>query len=332
MKTITSEIVTGFLQCRRKGFLLLNGKESGSPHEIDEITRFNSTNNRDEYVSSLRKEGYKITTFTPERFASRVALLVDVKLQANDLFAPLDILTKATSESRRFCYEPTLISGNYSVQFEDRIKLLFAAHVLTQLQGNSPKHGFIVTMGGATKKIALGNGYGPIIKSIDVLRQWASSISAEAPRVMLNKHCNVCQFRNSCRKLAEEVDDLSLLDRMTPKLIGKYHKKGIFTIQQLSYLFRLRRARKRQSKTSIRHSFELQALAIRTNKIYTQNTLTVSKNSPRLFLDIEGIPDQNFYYLFGLLVVDGSSKTYYSHWADNTAEEAAACNNLKSRI
>ena len=95
--------------------------------------------------------------------------------------------------------------------------------------------------GGTTKKITLENGHQTIVKAVDVLRDWASSVSAEAPRVMLNKHCNVCQFRHQCRKLAEELDDLSLLDRMTPKIIEKYHKKGIFTVQQLSYLFRSRR-------------------------------------------------------------------------------------------
>jgi predicted RecB family nuclease len=322
MKTITSEITTGFLQCKRKGFLLLTGKESGSPHEIDEIITFNTTNNRNEYVSSLRKEGYKIKLFTPERFARRVGLLVDVKLEADDLLASLDILTKANTECRTFSYEPTLISGNYSIQFEDKLKLLFSAYVLTQLQGTSPKHGFIVTTGGVTKKITIENDYGPLIKAVDVLRHWASSTSAQAPRVILNKHCNVCQFRHQCRKLAEDFDDLSLLDRMTPKMLAKYHKKGIFTVQQLSYLFRSRRIRKRNSYAPIRFNFELQALAIRTKKIYIHAPPAVPKHNLRLFLDIEGIPDQRFYYLFGLLVVDENNKSYYAHWANDKTEEA----------
>jgi predicted RecB family nuclease len=241
MKTITSEIVTGFMHCQRKGFLLLVGKESGSPHEMDEIVTFNTKNNRNEYVSSLENEGHKIQTFTPERFASRLGFLIDVKLEADDLLASLDILAKSSSEPRGFRYEPTLISGNYFIQFEDKIKLLFSAYVLTQLQSKPPKNGLIVTTGAAINKIKFENGYRPIVKAIDILRDWVSSTSAEAPRVMLNKHCNVCQFRHQCRKNAEELDDLSLLDRMTPKIIGKYHKKGIFTVQQLSYLFRSRR-------------------------------------------------------------------------------------------
>jgi len=83
---------------------------------------------------------------------------------------------------------------------------------------------------------------------------------------------------------------------------------------------------------AVRFNVELQALAIRTNKIYIQAAPTVSRNNPSLFLDIEGIPDQDFYYLFGLLVVDGNNKTYYAHWADDKTEEMAAWNDLLKTI
>ena len=48
-----------------------------------------------------------------------------------------------------------------------------------------------------------------------------------------------------CRKQAEKDNNLSLLARMTPKEIKKYNKRGIFTVQQLSYLFKPRRKRKK---------------------------------------------------------------------------------------
>src|SRR4029077_19051867 len=78
--------------------------------------------------------------------------------------------------------------------------------------------------------------------------------------------------------------------------------------------------------------FELQALAIRTKKIYIHAPPAVPKNTLRLFLDIEGIPDQRFYYLFGLLVVDENNKTYYAHWANDKTEEAAAWTGLLNTI
>jgi len=37
-------------------------------------------------------------------------------------------------------------------------------------------------------------------------------------------------------------------DRMTPKLIKRYNNKGIFTIKQLSYLFKPRKRGKRSPK------------------------------------------------------------------------------------
>jgi hypothetical protein len=35
------------------------------------------------------------------------------------------------------------------------------------------------------------------------------------PPLVLNKHCQVCEFQSRCRKVAVEMDDLSLLANMT---------------------------------------------------------------------------------------------------------------------
>jgi len=60
------------------------------------------------------------------------------------------------------------------------------------------------------------------------LQKWIAKSPVEPPSLILNKHCPYCQFRKDCKEKAEKDDDLSLLDHMTPKLIQKYHKKGIF--------------------------------------------------------------------------------------------------------
>jgi predicted RecB family nuclease len=88
---------------------------------------------------------------------------------------------------------------------------------------------------------------------------------------------------------------------MTPKLIKRYHDKGIFTLKQLSFLFRPRRSRKRKRKPKEIYKLELQALAIRTGKIYLQGVPELARRQTELFLDIEGLPDQGFHYLIGLL-------------------------------
>src|SRR5947209_20500309 len=98
---------------------------------------------------------------------------------------------------------------------------------------------------------------------------------------------------------------------MTPKIMQRYHKKGIFTVKQLSYTFKPRRSRKQTRKTVTTHKLDLQALALRTNKIYLQQLPVLSRRPVELFLDIEGIPDQNCYYLFGLLVYEKGGCSYY---------------------
>jgi hypothetical protein len=109
---------------------------------------------------------------------------------------------------------------------------------------------------------------------------------------------------------------------MTPKALQKYNKRGIFTVQQLSYLFKPRRKRKkRKNPEPVKHSLELQALAIREQKIYIQEMPELTRKPVELFLDIEGIPDQQFYYLIGLLVCKEEKHSQYSFWADKLEDE-----------
>src|SRR5207244_3890848 len=80
---------------------------------------------------------------------------------------------------------------------------------------------------------------------LTALRAWADATDPVGPPVVLNKHCPGCPFRNACLRQAEGEDNLSLLDRMTPRLLQKYRGKGIFTVTQLSHLFKPRRSRKK---------------------------------------------------------------------------------------
>jgi predicted RecB family nuclease len=54
------------------------------------------------------------------------------------------------------------------------------------------------------------------------------------PPLVLNKHCQICEFRERCHTEAAAKDDLSLLRAITEKEIRKYARRGIFTLIQLS--------------------------------------------------------------------------------------------------
>ena len=135
----------------------------------------------------------------------------------------------------------------------------------------------------------------------------------------LTKHCQICEYSAHCYNKAIESDHLSLLNKMTSKKIKYYEKKGIFTVTQLSYLYRPRK--KRKGKETITHNLELQALAIRTNKIYVKQCPEFKYNQPEIFIDIEGVPEYDFFYLIGVLVKSSGTYEYHYFWVGDKNEE-----------
>jgi len=92
------------------------------------------------------------------------------------------------------------------------------------------------------------------------------------PRLILNDHCAVCEFRQRCHQQAVESDNISLLRGMKEKEVKAYARKGILTVTQLAHTFRPRRKGKRAPPRANRHSHALQALAIRDKKVYVHPT------------------------------------------------------------
>src|SRR4030095_2584535 len=151
---------------------------------------------------------------------------------------------------------------------------------------------------------------------------WIKNDCPKPPPIVLNKHCSLCPFQRMCQTQAEQEDNLSLLHGVTARVMRQYEKKGIFTVKQLSYLFKPRKRKKRSRKPpSVTHRVELQALAIREHKIYLQELPALSRQSVELFLDMEGVPDRGFYYLIGLLVCQGDTTEHHAFWADTDQDE-----------
>jgi predicted RecB family nuclease len=121
-----------------------------------------------------------------------------------------------------------------------------------------PSAGAIVSLDGRVHKVSLDpRRYAELKGIIDTLRTWIRTPSADPPPVVLNKHCPPCPFRADCRAKAGHDDDLSLLDRITPRARQRYHAHGIFSVKQLSYAFRPRRNRKPSPRSPVKHRFEL---------------------------------------------------------------------------
>ncbi|MEM7127146.1 MAG: IS66 family transposase [Chloroflexota bacterium] len=326
---INTHVAVAYSHCPRKAFLLMSNAKAGKVHEYVEILAQKERAAQAAYLEKLSQNGKDIRPYAIHGLKSKSALLTNATLQTETMIAECGLLTKVSTHSvlGHYSYEPTLFVGTHSISKEQKLALFFTAHALAQVQGKPPAKGHIVNAEGKSSKVKLDESTQTLLPVLEPLQEWLDAWvegdTPEEPQVMLNKHCPLCQFRDACQAKANQEDNLSLLDRMTPKTMRKLERKGIFTVTQLSYTFKPRKRKKRaKNPPPVTHKLELQALAIREKKIYIQELPEIERKPVELFLDIEGIPDQNAYYLFGLLVCEGETSTHHSFWADTLADEA----------
>jgi predicted RecB family nuclease len=294
---ITSQLIVAASHCARKVYFLLHGEPQPRAHEYEQVVEERTVGNRAENFS---------------RDVEERAIII-----AGDLAAQCDAV-RSLARSKR---EPRLAIGTHTPTPSDKLRLAFAGYVLGEQSRSRPSSGALVPFGESPKRVKLEPLYPAITTAVKQLRTLVSDLPADPPPLDIRPRCQTCEFRNHCMAEAERTDSLFLLEKMTPKLVAKYHKKGIFTVTQLSYVYRPRRRKKRAAKSPTPFNVELQALAIRTKKIYLHERPTLQTHPVELFLDIEGIPDEGFNYLVGMMVKRGETTTMHSFWANGPDEE-----------
>jgi len=203
---------------------------------------------------------------------------------------------------------------------DDRLLLAFDTLVLSQVLGRAISFGKIIHGDDhATLKVKTSDLVGEVRKRVKKVAALLSSTSP--PDLVLNRHCAECEFQARCRKIAVEKDDLSLLALMSAKERKKLHSKGIFTVTQLSYTFRPRRRPKKLRDKREKYHHSLKALAIREKKIHIVGSPELKIEGTPVYLDVEGLPDRDFYYLIGLRIGNGESAIQHSLWADTVEDE-----------
>jgi predicted RecB family nuclease len=319
---LTAETFAAFLKCRYKAYLKLKG-EAG---ETSDYLRTQADLSR-RYQAVVREALLKQAggaVESPPRLAdavrSGVVLIMDATVADGGLSCHIDALEKEDGESPR--YRPVLFFHREKVTADDRLLLAFEASVLGRVQGQTPRRGRIIH--GRTlqsRRVELASLAAPVEGVVGQLRELASA--AKPPRLVLNSHCAECEFRQRCHAEAIDKDDLSLLGGLSTKEITKLNARGIYSVAQYSHTFRPRKARKDgPAGARPRLPLSLQALAIREGTVYAAEKPTLPAASVQAFLDVEGLPDEGFHYLIGLVVRDGDARREFSFWADRRQDEA----------
>jgi predicted RecB family nuclease len=334
---VTDDIFVSFLHCNRKAFLRAAGT-SGSPTDIETVLLdLGQSYRRQALKAFLSSYPTQDVLHDPPRLEealkSPMQVIVNATASADGLSSLIQAAErmKGMDQNSASVFAPVLFILNETVSHADKLLLAFNALVLSSIQGVLPPIGKIVH--GSTYKV-LKCKIEPLVEEARKLVsqiQAAQVEGAATPRVRLNRHCNICEFRADCQRLAEETDDLSLLQGLSEKEIQKQQKRGVTTVTQFSYSYRPGRRGKRKSGKVRRHDHALQAVAIREKKVYILDSPIVPHSWVALYLDIEGIPDRGFDYLIGLVAVVGDRITPHCFWADDPSQEKAiwdACSQI----
>jgi predicted RecB family nuclease len=254
------------------------------------------------------------------RLASSLA--VRAQMDSGALESELHAVERVSSEGRgqHAQFIPIRFTFTNKLYWDDKLLLAFDALVLSEMLCGDVSCGKIVHGDDhATRTVQTAALAGKVRKIIGKIAALLASHSP--PDLVLNRHCVECEFRDRCRQKSIEQDDLSLLSNMTEKERRKFNSKGIFTVKQLSYTFRARRRTKRLARKREKYHHSLKALAIRERKIHIVGSPELELEGTPVYLDVEGIPDREFYYLIGIRVKTAEQVIQHSLWADSVDDE-----------
>jgi predicted RecB family nuclease len=331
---ITENLFVGYVHCAYKAFLMSNG-EVGKVADYEVIQKEANARFKDLAIERLLRshnESQVAREPTSLRLAvkSGVTLIFGAKVNASGVVLAFDLLERQIDrddDSRSF-YVPALFSPRNKPTREDSLLAAFNGIILGEALGQTiPIVKIVHGPGFAVSKIRLvaPTGTTRLVKEArQLLDRLRKQIESNLPPLMiLNTYCPLCEFRDRCHAEAVNRDDLSLMRGMPEKEILTQRKRGITTVAQFACTFRPKSIGLKRSKPLKRHLHALQALAVRDKKVYVVRAPEITANTTRVYLDVEGIPDQDLYYLVGVVVEKEGECSAHSFWADDQAEERA---------
>ena len=330
---ISSELFEAYLKCPTKCYLQAIG-DTGAGNAYAEWLKNQNEIFRNDGIKRLTTEVAPDWFFTGPAESKNLKtakwqLAINLEAEAQNLKSTIHVVERIPSEGRGkpAQFIPMRFFFTNKLTVNDKLLLAFDTMMLSKILAHK------VNMG----KIIHGDRYDTVKVKVSALStelwKWVEMITTllsnnMQPELILNRHCSECEFQEQCRQKAIEKDDLSLLAGMTEKERKKLNSKGIFTITQLSYIFRPRRRPKRMRDRQEKYHHSLKALAIREKKTHIVGSPGLEIAGTPVYLDVEGLPDRDFYYLIGVRIGNGDSIAQHSLWADNEHDEKKIWNDF----
>jgi predicted RecB family nuclease len=270
--------------------------------------------------ATLSQSDRVITPPIPKNFKDQTwQLAIGFLLRTNELETRLQAVARERNDGT-IHFVPYRFEFLNKLTKEHKLLLAFDALLLSEVAKCEVKFG----------KIVHGDGHNTLKVKTSLLaaevRKRLKGVTAlvagdSPPDLVLNRHCSQCEFQARCGQEALEKDELSLISRLSEKERKKLHRKGIFTVTQLSYTFRPRRHSARKTSQSLKYEPALKALAVRTKRAHVIGAPTLAILGHPVYFDVEGVPDSDFYYLIGMRHWCRDKYEHCYFWADTPSDE-----------
>lgn len=323
---ITNALFEAYLKCRYKAWKILRG-DQGVPHAYEEIMAELEEEYKSLATTALLKKlklpsAPSCTKLTEPLLGEGHPLILDTLIEHGQLRVYCDALQRIDDKSAlgNILYEPVLFHVSNIIRRDQKLSLALAGYAISKVHGIHPTRGKIIF--GKSCSITTVQLMNLNKKMLDVVHILSRMLRAESkPTLFFNQHCNVCIFRDKCQDEAVDSDSLTRLRGITEKEIERQNSKGIFTVTQYSYTYRPRKTCPKNTTPTRKHRWALNALAIRTDTIYIERMPELPVAENHVYLDIEGIPHRDFYYLLSVIVRRRGEQEEYTFWADEESSE-----------
>lgn len=318
-----NELIDSFIKCKYKAYCIFN-HVSGEKTEFERFQEFLTGVYKEQFYKNLvHKNSLIIESINSP--LNEISFVLNPVANYNEFTISFDAMEVQPAESNSRFYIPIVISPREKITNYDKLCLVIKCILFSEANSLTIDYAKI-TYGKKANVLRLKlKSY--LKQAQSIKKELLKGISQNKPLFFKNEHCKVCEFHDDCRNKLIQLDDLSLLSGSTLTKILQTKNRGIFTITQLSYSFRPKKS-PNLYRSKNPYKWELKALAIKDKRTYIIDMPGFSDSEFQVFIDFEGLPDEEYCYLLGVVIITKTIKKTFSFWCDNKTGENVIFINL----
>jgi uncharacterized protein len=254
-------------------------------------------------------------------------LIAQGVLKSGDRMGIVDLLEKKDGASSLgdFHYEPIEIKTAHSVKASYRLQLAFYADLLAEAQGRWPERAHVILHDGARESFALA---GVRDTYENVLVALIDAAAGTEPPIHICSSCSECPWDSACLTRAEARGDVSLIYGLHRRAATALRERGIDTYGALAELDPAELASWTNTTPAAARRLVSQARVLVSKEPAWHGASSLPETETELFFDIEGDPEHDVMYLFGVLVRHGGTEEYRAFVAEQPSGEGKAFRQL----